>query len=49
MEGAPFTITFELMLTFAASLAPIAWLLGGVMMLKRWPVGYFVGSTSCSA
>jgi hypothetical protein len=45
MEGAPFAITFELMLTFAASLAPIAWLLGGVMMLMRWSVGYFVGST----
>lgn len=45
MEGAPFTITFELMLTFAASLGPIAWLLGAVMMLKRWSVGYFVCST----
>jgi hypothetical protein len=45
MEGAPFTITFELMLTFAASLAPIAWLLGAVTMLKGWSVGSFVGST----
>jgi hypothetical protein len=45
MESASFTITFDLMLTFAASLAPIAWLLGAVMMLKRWSVGYFVGST----
>ena len=47
MEGLPlpFIPTFELMLTFAASLGPIAWLLGAVMMLKRWSVGYFVGST----
>src|SRR5215217_6715638 len=28
MHGAPFTITFERLLTFAASLGPIAWLLG---------------------
>jgi hypothetical protein len=47
LQGVPLpsTVTFELMLTFAASLGPIAWLLGAVMMLKRWSVGYFVGST----
>jgi hypothetical protein len=47
LEGVPlpFTLTFERMVTSAASLAPIAWLLGAVMMLKRWSVGDFVGST----
>ena len=47
MEGwpLPFPVNFELMVTFAATLGPIAWLLGAVMMLKRWNVGYFVAST----
>ena len=41
----PIPASFEGMVTFAATLAPIIWLLGAVMMLKRWPVGYFVVST----
>jgi len=41
----PLPATFEQMVTFAASLAPILWLLGAVMMLKRLPVGFFVAST----
>lgn len=45
MRGAPFKITFELQLTFAASLGPIIWLFGAVLMLKRRGVGYFVAST----
>ncbi len=45
MQGAPFSITFERLLTFAATLGPIAWLLGAVLMLRRLPVGYFVAST----
>jgi hypothetical protein len=45
MQSAPFKVTLELMLTVAASLAPILWLLGAVMMLKRWQAGYFVAST----
>jgi hypothetical protein len=45
MQGAPITITLELLVTFAAFLAPIWWLLGAVMMLKRWPAGYFTVST----
>jgi hypothetical protein len=45
MQGAPFTITLELLVTFAAFLAPIWWLLGAVMMLKRWSAGYFTVST----
>jgi hypothetical protein len=45
MQAAPFSITFESLVTFAASFAPIMWLLGAVMMLKRWSVGYFVVST----
>ena len=45
MQLAPFTVTFELLVTFAASFAPIIWLLGAVMMLKGWNVGYFVAST----
>jgi hypothetical protein len=31
--------------TFAASLGPILWLLGAVMLLKRWSLGYFIMST----
>lgn len=45
VQGAPFPISFELMVTFAASLAPIVWILGAVMMLQRWAVGFFVAST----
>ena len=41
----PLPVSFEQMVTFAASLAPILWLLGAVMMLKRLPVGFFVAST----
>ncbi len=45
IQGIPFEITLERMLTFAASLAPVLWLLGAVMMLRGWTVGYFVVST----
>jgi hypothetical protein len=45
VQGAPFAISFEMMLTFAASLAPILWLLGAVLMLKRQMVGFFIAST----
>jgi hypothetical protein len=45
LQGAPFELSLELLLTFAAFLAPILWLLGAVMMLKRWSVGYFTAST----
>jgi len=45
LQGTPFKLTLELLLTFAAFLAPILWLLGAVMMLKRWSVGYFTAST----
>ena len=44
-EGAPLPMSLELMVTFAASLAPIVWLLGAVLMLKRLPVGFFIVST----
>jgi hypothetical protein len=42
---APLPATFIDMVTFAASLAPILWLLGAVMMLRGWATGYFVAST----
>jgi hypothetical protein len=45
VQGAPFPISFEMMLTFAASSAPILWLLGAVLMLKRQPLGFFIAST----
>jgi hypothetical protein len=45
VQGAPFAISFEMMLTFAASLAPVIWLLGAVLMLKRQTVGFFIAST----
>src|SRR5262245_16404190 len=45
VQGAPFPISFEMMLTFAASLAPIIWLLGAVLMLKRQMVGFFIAGT----
>ena len=45
MHGAPISGTLHQMTIFAASLAPILWLLGAVMMLARWSVGYFVAST----
>jgi hypothetical protein len=45
VQGAPFPISFEMMLTFAASFAPIIWLLGAALMLKRQPVGFFIAST----
>ena len=41
----PLLASFEQMVTAAASLAPILWLSGAVMMLKRQPVGFFVAST----
>jgi hypothetical protein len=44
-EGAPLAMSLELMVTFAASLAPVVWLLGAVLMLKRLPVGFFIVST----
>jgi hypothetical protein len=49
VEGAPFPISFEMMLTFAASSAPILWLLGAVLVLKRQPLGFFIASNFCSA
>jgi len=45
VKAAPFPISFEMMLTFAASFAPIIWLLGAVLMLKRQPLGFFIAST----
>jgi hypothetical protein len=45
VQGAPFPISFEMMLTFAASFAPIIWLLGAVLMLKRQPLGFFIVCT----
>ena len=45
IEGAPFPISFDMMLTFAASFSPILWLLGAVLFLKRQPVGLFIVST----
>jgi hypothetical protein len=45
VQGAPFPISFEMMLTFAASFAPILWLLGAVCMLKRQPLGFFIACT----
>jgi hypothetical protein len=45
LEGSPFKLTLELLLIFAATLAPILWLLGAIMLLKRWPVGFFAAST----
>jgi hypothetical protein len=41
LEGSPFTLTLELLLLFAATMAPILWLTSAIMFLKRWPVGYF--------
>jgi len=45
VKSAPFPISFEMMLTFAASFAPIIWLLGAVLMLKHQPLGFFIAST----
>jgi len=45
LQGLPFAVTSDLMVTFAGFLAPILWLLGSVMSLKRWQVGYFIAST----
>jgi len=44
LEGSPFTLTLELLLLFAATLAPILWLFSAIMLLKRWPAGYFAVS-----
>jgi hypothetical protein len=41
----PLPVSLEELVTFAATLGPILWLLGAVMMLKRWPVGFFVAAT----
>jgi hypothetical protein len=41
----PVPVSFEELVTFAATLGPIIWLLGAVMMLKRVPVGSFVAGT----
>jgi len=38
-------VTQTQFLVIAAFSGPIVWLLGAVMMLKRWPFGYFFGST----
>jgi hypothetical protein len=45
VQGAPFPVSFEMLLTFAASFAPILWLLGAALMLKRQPLGFFIAST----
>lgn len=45
LEGSPFKLTLELLLMFAATLAPILWLLGAILLLKGWPVGFFAAST----
>jgi hypothetical protein len=44
LEGSPFTLTLELLLLFAATMAPILWLFSAIMFLKRWPVGYYAVS-----
>ena len=44
LEGSPFTLTLEMLLLFAATLAPILWLTSAIMFLKRWPAGYFAVS-----
>jgi hypothetical protein len=41
----PLPASFLEIVTFAASLAPVLWLLGAVMMLKRLPLGFFIVST----
>jgi hypothetical protein len=41
LEGSPFRLTLELLLLFAATLAPILWLTSAILFLKRWPAGYF--------
>jgi hypothetical protein len=41
----PLRASFEEMVAFAASLAPILWLLGAIMMLKHAPLGFFIAST----
>ena len=41
----PLRASFLDVVTFAATLAPVLWLVGGVMMLKHLPVGFFVAST----
>ena len=43
LSGLPVTQTDFLVI--AAFSAPIVWLLGAVMVLKRWPFGYFFVST----
>ena len=40
-----FKLTLVPMATFAAFFAPILWLLGMILMLKRWSLGYFFAST----
>lgn len=44
MEGTPLKVTLELVLLFAATLAPMLWLVSGIMFLKKWPAGYFAVS-----
>lgn len=39
------TITQADFLTIAAFVAPIVWLVGAVMMIRRWPLGFFLAST----
>jgi hypothetical protein len=40
-----FELTVVQMWTFAPFLGTLLWLLGAVLMLKRWPLGYFIAST----
>jgi hypothetical protein len=43
ISGLPVTQTDFIVI--AAFCAPVVWLLGAVMLLKRWPFGYFFAST----
>src|SRR4029453_2460300 len=38
----PPPVSLEELVTFAATLGPIMWLLGALLMLKRLPVGFFL-------
>lgn len=40
-----FEVTQTEFLVIAAFLSPVVWLLGAVMLLRRWPFGYFFAST----
>jgi hypothetical protein len=40
-----FVVSQTAFLTIAAFTAPVVWLIGALMMLKRWHFGYFLAST----